>query len=498
MKRFTTLLLASLAFALATATSVSSQVLRLKTGRFVIGNVEEANEDGLRVRRLDNGGTLRLEWSDIAEMDVAKLRKRFNLLDDTELEDVLFRATSLTHMLPTGRKELIGELILNANNYFLIRKKGQTFKISVDNLRGTPSKVDVPIHDVLLPDEIYQRKLDEVAPAEDANKHLLLAAYLIRVGDYARAKLHLEKSKALGGGDQPREVDAQLERVVSLEANKAEADLIRSINVQRNRKRFAKALELCADYETKFGSGKGKLGNEFAQRKLQLEKDRTAWLTRKVTEQWYRLLLDEAGRAARTMTQFESAQEFAEEEMGQRIRQRVAKRFGITPEEAEALFRKRIERGVASAQSSTYSTGSWILGASKITEGTQAGKAKNKNKKGAKKDNSLQRQLDKRLQEWMRRARRANGGANQQQGQELQTEDEWWKDVPSSTRKLWITSYYVENAGDMELVGAYTRNCPTCGGRGTIAVQSSSGNKVVKVKCPTCHGTQFLRVIRYR
>lgn len=479
--------------------ALRSQVLRLKTGRFVIGNVEDANEEGLRVRRLDNGGVLRLEWGDIAEMDVTKLRKRFNLLDDSELADVLFEATRLWHMRPTGRKELIGELILNANNHFLIRKKGQTFKISVDDLRGTPEKIAVPIHDVLLPDEIYQRKLEEIAPAEDADKQLLLAAYLIRVGDYPRAKQHLETAKSLGGGAQPREVDAQLERVASLEANKAEADLIREINVLRNRKRFAKALLLCQDYETKFGSGRGKLGNEFAKRKVQLDKDREAWLTRKVTEQWYRMILDEAGRAARTMTQIEPAQEFAEEEMGQRIRQRVAKRFEITPEEAEKLFKKRIERKVASAQSSTYSTGSWILGTGKITEGTKAGQLqKNKKKgKGGRQQDSLQRELNKRMQEWMRRARRANGGGNQQE-QELQTEDDWWQDVDSSMRKLWLVSYYAENSGDMDVYAAFTRNCPTCGGRGTISVQAANANKVVKVPCQTCHKTQFIRVIRYR
>ncbi|MCA8971221.1 MAG: hypothetical protein KDC95_15625, partial [Planctomycetes bacterium] len=270
--RSTIACLFALLVACFTVRSLEAQVLRLKTGKFLIGSIEDASEDGLRVRRLDTGGILNLVWDDVARGDVSKIRKQFNLLDEKELQDVLLPATKITHMLPTGKAELIGELVARQGNDFVIRKKGQTFKISVERMRGTPESIDVPIQDVLLPDEIYERKLAEIDPQEDADKHLLLAVYLIRVGDYPRAKQHLASAKEFGGGSQPREIDAQLERVASLEANKAEADLIREINVQRNRKAFAKAVALCSDYEAKYGQA-GKLKNEFEQRKAQLEKD---------------------------------------------------------------------------------------------------------------------------------------------------------------------------------------------------------------------------------
>lgn len=494
-------LIASVAVTVLALTSftapVTAQVLRLKTGKFVIGSVEEANEDGLRVRRLDTGGVLDLVWDDVAEIDATKLRKRFSLLDDTELADVLFPATKLVHMRPAGRATLIGELVARQGNDFIVRKKGQTFKISVDQLRGTPESVDVPIQDVLLPDEIYQRKLDEIDPAEDADKHLLLAAYLIRVGDYPRAKEHLLKSQELGSGAQPQEVEAQLARVASLEANKAEADLIQEINVYRNRKNFAKAMQLAKEYETKYASGRGKLVNEYKKRRAQLEKDRETWLVREVSRQWYRLLLDEAGRVSRTVPEFEKARDFSEEQMGQNIRQRIAKRYEITPEEAELLFRKRLERRVGGVQSTTYSTGSWILGESKITAGTAAQKQDKKGKQEDDPNDKIRREMRKRMEEWVRQAARA-GGKQAQTGQELQTEDEWWQDVESTTRKFWLVSWYVENAGDMEVVSAHTSNCPTCGGRGSIATASSTGNKVIQNPCQTCHKTKYLRIVRYR
>nr|HMQ23408.1 hypothetical protein [Planctomycetota bacterium] len=50
--------------------AASAQVLRLKTGKFLIGSVEEASEEGLRVRRLDTGGVLDLGWDDVARGDV--------------------------------------------------------------------------------------------------------------------------------------------------------------------------------------------------------------------------------------------------------------------------------------------------------------------------------------------------------------------------------------------------------------------------------------------
>lgn len=477
--------------------AASAQVLRLKTGKFLIGSVEEASEEGLRVRRLDTGGVLDLGWDDVARGDVVKLRKQFNLLDEVELEDVLFAATKIIHVLPTGKSELIGEFVARQGNDFVVRKKGQTFKISVERMHGAPQNIDVPIQDVLLPDEIYERKLSEIDPGEDADKHTLLGVYLIRVGDYPRAKLHLEKAKELGGGSQPREVEGQIERLTSLEANKAEADLIREINVQRSRRAFAQALALCDEYEKKFDKV-GKLKNEFEQRKAQLEKDRENWLLREVVKYWFMATLDECGTASRTMVDFEAARSFAEEQLGQNVRARVAKRLQITTDEAEQLFKKRIERKVASIQSSGYNTGSWILGAAKVVEGTAAQKKDDKSKKdgGDAQAEAIKRELEKRVQDWMRQARRAGQGPNQQQ-QQLQTEAEWWKEIDSTARKFWLLSHYAETGGDYIVVNAFTTNCPNCGGRGKIASAAAQGNQVVYTPCPLCHETKFLRSLRF-
>ncbi len=498
MRRIVPLLLSLLLVALLASTA-TSQILRLRTGKFLIGSVEEANEQGVRFKRLDTGGVLDLGWSDLNAGDAKVLRQRFHLLGDETQEDVLIEAMRLRYVRGAGLPQVyVGELISKGDGRFVLRKRGIRVEINVRDIRGQPEMVRVPILDVLTPDEVYQRRLAELEPGEDANKHALLGVYLVRVGDYKRAKQHFEKAKELGGGDQPREVAAQLVRIESLLAHKAEADLLKEINILRNRKRFTRALALCAEFETKYPNSQ--LKAEFQRGKLAVQKDRETWLIRQVTRTWYRLLRDETGRIARSVLDFEKARSMVEDELGQTIRTRAAKLLKIKPDELERLFKKRFERKVAKVQVATYSTGSWIIGEQKVIAGTAAeklAKGGKKKKGGASQGDKLRRDLDKRLKAWLRKASSA-AGQGKAQGTRLQTEDQWWKEVPSPTRQMWLLAYYAENTSDMRVLSAGVTVCSTCGGRGTIQSISPVGGQMQTTTCPLCHHVKFVRGIRFQ
>lgn len=474
----------------------SSQVLRLRTGKFLIGSVESATEDGVRFKRLDTGGVLDLDWKHINAGDAAMLRKRFHLVSAAEVADVLADAMKVVFQRGGTRREYLGELVSKDGANFVLRKRGVEVTVPVRDMRAPPEAVRVPILDILTPDEIYQRKLAETDPGEDADKHMTLGVYLIRVTDYDRAKQHLQKAQELGGGNQPKEVERQLARVDSLIKHKEEADLIAQINVLRNRQNFPKALELCELFQLKYPESK--LKNEFERRKEAVLRDRETFLIHKVTADWHRVLRDEAGKIARKEQSFDAARSKAEEELPQTIRERIARQRNIAVDEVERFFKLRLARRVGKIQASSYSTGSWILGEQEVVKNTAAEQAKGKKATSQKsRKDQLKAELEKRMREWIRKANkaRAKGGGAED---ELQTEDEWWKEAPSTTRQLWIMAYYAEKSGDMQVVSAHVVKCPTCGAAGTLERTGSVGGKVIKVPCNTCHKTRWFRGVRFR
>jgi DnaJ-class molecular chaperone len=58
-------------------------------------------------------------------------------------------------------------------------------------------------------------------------------------------------------------------------------------------------------------------------------------------------------------------------------------------------------------------------------------------------------------------------------------------------------AHYAEHGGDMEVPYAGTTECPQCGGRGILEFQGAVGGNTVRVTCPLCHKTRFLRSIRF-
>jgi hypothetical protein len=494
--------LLTLILAGVSASSAAAQMLRLRTGKVLIGSVEEANENGLRFKRLDTGGVLDLVWSDLVPDDAKRVRSAQGLIDDGENADVKVAAMRVRFQKGDAVQELIAEQIGKDAHGMVLRRKGVRYEVAISELRAVPEKLEVDIHEVRTPDEIYQTAVEEHQPGEDGRKHMALGLYLVRVGDGKRAKEHLTKAKELGIGDQPRELEAQLERVDRLLAHKEEADLIAEIQVMRNRRNYKRAVELVADFEKRFPQTK--LKSEFDKAKNQLERDRESWLIQDVTSEWYRALDDEAGKIARSATGIKEAKTRAEEALGKAIRERIARTRQITVEEVEKLWGMRLARKVARVQQTTYSTGSWILGKAEVIKGTSQEKAGAGAgaSQAAKPESDQERRLkeiQKRVDEYMRKARQA-GGQGQNQQPELQTEDEWWKDkdVSSTTRTLWIKAWYAEKGGDVQVLSAHVNTCDQCGGPGFTEVIRPFDGGTQRIPCPLCHGTRFIRGVRFQ
>ena len=499
MKAGTTIL-AGLLLILCSVTSLSAQTLRLRNGTFLIAEILDVNEDGIKLKRLDNGGQIDLAWKHLVAEDAKRLRVQYNLLGAEEQSQVLIPALRCTYAREDGVKtEIIGELVSRDTQQIVLKRMGNRYPIPIADLRGAPEHVNVPIGDIRTRSEIYEQQLAEIDPGEDADKHTALGFWLMRVDLLEQAKIHLDKAGELGGGSQREKVEGLQKRVGALLLHQEEAELLKRMVIQRNRKRFDKALALAKEFEKKFPSSP--LRSEFEQRRDSINAARETHFIKQVTLDWYRVLRDVAGGiAADRSLAIDAAQQKVTDEMGQEIRKRIANKRKLKPNEVEEFFGARHDHKVAKPQKMGYGFGSWLLGKSAILEDTTQGAAEKKQASKKKKDSNAgraRRQFRKRLEEF-RRALRGSRGGNQENADALQSPADWWRTATTAMRKQWLIAYYAEKGGDMKVYHASLNHCPTCSARGYIEVQSSEGSKVVRQTCPTCHGTRFQRVIRFK
>ncbi|PIE22716.1 MAG: hypothetical protein CSA62_11020 [Planctomycetota bacterium] len=488
-----------IALLLGLSSSAAAETLRLRNGALLVGKIENPDENGFVFLRIRDGGRIHLRWEDLILRDAERLRASFQLLGQSDGDVVSFRAFRVWRKTSGAPKALTGELLGRDGQKIRLRILGNTIELPLMSLTGTPQFVDVPIREILTPDEIYRRKLGEMNPGEDADKHVLLADYLIRVEEFQRAKEHLQEAQRLGSGSQPNKIIGLLERVESMLANKAEADHLREISVAANRNKFPKALQLMASFEEKYPSSK--LASEFSRRKALVMKARERYLIDKVTEDWYRYARDEAKKLARSRDLgVEQVQVKAAEDMGQAIRERIARMRKIEVPEVEALFRRRFEFPlVPKIQPATYGQGSWILGEKDLIAGTARGKLAEKAESNTiTLGNQVRRERERRLREFIRSQGRRAGQNPQQAAQRLDSPSDWWQEASTRERQLFILASYAERSGDMKVERAQLRPCMTCAASGRVQVPTAEAGRMVSVTCPTCHGLKHFRTIRFR
>jgi len=159
---------------LAFHTPASAQaVIRLRNGRYVLAKIDmqtPPDEDGLVLQRLDNGGRLELQWSDLATEYADKLREEYHLVDGNEKEKATIEATRVVWTEGGRRHELVGIETGRDTEYLYIKRQKNTWKVRIQDLRGVPESVVAPMVDVLTPQEIYERKRAEIAPEKDAKE----------------------------------------------------------------------------------------------------------------------------------------------------------------------------------------------------------------------------------------------------------------------------------------------------------------------------------------
>jgi hypothetical protein len=471
--------------------ALPAQAVQLKSGEMLLGEIKTPDENGFQLVRFDNGGQLQLRWDQLSPASAERLKQVYSLVAETEAE-VLVNADVIEWSLPDGTTgRAVGRVVDEPADVVKIRTRSGVFDIPRQKvLRRTT--LQVPALQAMTNEEFYNDQLAQVAPGDDADKHVVLADRLMGVRDYPRAKTHLDRAKELGNSKQPALVDGKLEKLKLFEAAKAERDSIDEIAAARARREFKKGEEKIAEYEKKHGAN-GRLKAEFEAEKTRFVRERERALTRQVVDLWHaQIQAIAAHKAADEKFEWGAVKPYVESQMGKDIRAKIVEVLKIKLDEVNQLWEKRLAMPGLPAPNYYYGVGSWVLGEGDILKDTAQGKseAADKKDKSGGEDKQLEA-ITRKIIEARKRAQAAMGGG----GKGEYTPADWWRDAEHYEKVSWLKAYYAERSGDMKMVRAYTQPCLGCGGEGTIPEGGDTGQPT-KVKCSTCQGTRHRRIVR--
>jgi len=485
-----------LAAALLLPAAGAAQSVQFADGRVLLVEVDAATVDGqgMRVKRLDNGGSLDLRWDHLSTASALHWKRKFDLVGDAQGELVM-SADEVEYVLNGGKQTLLGRIVEQLPDALVVMVKGQPWKVRRADLRAV-RKVEAPVAQILTKEEYYVERLGAVQPGNDADKHVLLADDLVKMRDYDRAGEHLTKAKELGNSKNPQQVEAQLQKLARYKEAARELKLLEEIQATRSRGQladFEKGKKLIAQFEKDFPATK--LKAEFDAEKKRFDGARTRYLTQQVADKWrdgIRVIAEKAvGADGMTLQQ---ARDYAQNKMTDDIVARLVATLRIEADEVKKLWGER--KATASGKRTehfSYGIGSWVLGNEAILKDTATGKDLDKQKGGNEQAPTNDPNVDrfaKLLKEALDRRRQAVQG--QPEGQKEQTDEGWWRQAGRAERIGWLRAFYAEFGGQLVVTFATVSPCISCYGEGTVPELAPDGT-MVRNKCFLCQNTKWLR-----
>lgn len=498
--RFQIRVLSLLAMVLG-ASAALAQSVQLADGRVLLAEVDASsvNGEGMRVRRLDNGGSLELRWEHLSPGSALDWKKRFNLAGDAEAE-LTIRADEIEFMNNGSKMSLLGRVddAASTTETIVLERMGVPHTIKRTDLIAR-RQVDAPVTQVLTKDQFYADQRSAIAPGDEADKHVQLAKVMERVRDLDHALEHAHEAKRLAATSRnPAEIDALLARLQLYKEAAREAKLLEDIIAARSRGKladFEKGKALVAQFEKEFPAAK--LKAEFDAEKRRFTAARSSFLTGQVAEKWRDQIRYVAEKAAvESSATLQSVRDYATGKMTDDIVARVAAQLKLEADEVKTLWAARKDSTIGKrSEHFYYGVGSWVLGDQAILKGTQAEKILDKHrgvKPGAAAEDPALERVRRALKEAGERRRAAvqgNAGAREQ------TEEDWWREATKPDRVGWLRAYYAEYGGQLVVTYATVDNCISCFGVGTLADMGPDG-KPVRNTCFLCQGKKYTRIIK--
>jgi len=468
---------------------VAAETLRLRTGRVLHGEVQNADADGFHFKRFDNGGTLFLPWSAVASGDVARLRG--SLFPDAAAE----RPTVKCVRLITDQQSVYEGLVVDETPEKLTLKLGaRKIPIPVKSIKHRV-EIELDADQVYTPDELYELKAAET-DATTVEGNQLLADYALARGLAAKARAHYGKIKEIDPA-RKEAIDRLLEdfdkRMKEAEAKKLRADILALAKDGK----FEQVKEMMAKLKDGFAETEATRDLDELAKKLQAEEElwktkRDELLKKEIIPAWYetmdRLIRRKVNERNVTI---EAARAYVESNLDAEIKATLASKYSIKDADVDRYWS---ERQPPQPRSASYGSGTWIIAGGQSGPIQLKAATNRQNTTGRNSGNTTRSTLERLLGGRTSSRQQQPQAQAQPQVYKLDTPEEWWQSVSSVMRVDWLKAAFAEKA--LKVVLRKEKACPQCGGQGTFRRASADGTE--DLPCKRCHGTKNEVTVLYQ
>jgi len=449
MMRASALFLLLLSLASADERDVARFRLKKDPLATMSGWIVSHDNDGFVFESFGRDRRLNMKWTDLVDEDARRLRigYKLDLTEDEEKglipgQEIFFKGGGSARGL-LNRVDEDGTHWLRVEGLLLPYPKDR-----VDHI----DEVKIQEGEAYTPEEVYVRRLER-RPPQTAEEHRRLGDYLYEIGSFEGAKEQYDKAI---------ELDPSIEAAVATNLGASRDYLEDKVAVEVFAKeksdavlngKWSQAIENIRDYaKANPGSARRaeKLAGELEQQWFEMKRAR-----------YHAVKSEEFDRAIRGFLvkkpTLEEAKSWATTELPDLIKERTARRLGLSNDELQAF--------VASKATCALHWASYWCGTFIVSKRAAVGKPTKREIRG--------------------------------------DPDDWWAAYDDvNTRASWLKAYAAERLDLFEVVQVNTTPCDRCGGTGQVTKMSltplADGRHEWQERCPRCYGACEDRGIGYR
>jgi hypothetical protein len=498
----------------AVAALAQDDVVRLKSGEFILGKIQSSDDRGLTLERWDGSGVITIAWELIPETHHSRFRSE--VTGASAAEAMLDGVRVITSFRVV--EGLMLEEDTAANLYRVKTKESPQPTLIPKHVVLAVEKIKVAESQVYTPEERLQRymaavdmaDLEQVAKAADFALSLGFPDQALQFYRSARNLIEARIREVEASTLSEDEKNAKYEEINELlkEFDRKVKEIEGAASLKEIEDHAAsgdfddairKAGEWVREYEgTKLWERNQDLVERLTREREEFVANRAKVLSRKVVEEFPKIVgkrIRELARADGVDAALKQA-----ERLDDAIVADLASKFKATGEEVKHWWRQALAEREKKKSRANMGTGSWIVngGQDGGYDSQQAPRQQPRGGGGGGGGQIPGMGGQGGSLEDLRRRYGGGGGGNQpgQQGQgqqqdlrkRLQTKDEWWKSQSSSVRESFLEANWALQSKLVQLGETKEKNCPQCYGQGTLKAQRAG--TYVDVICQRCHNAK--------
>jgi len=487
------ILWASLVLVILSAAPLAAEIVQLRDGTLVHGEIVSFDEaSGITVRRVDTGGVVSLTWDHLPASEVKRIKASRGFTgEEVELYTVL--ATHL--LLRNGTTETGLRVDSDREGYVALQRRGQVDSFPKNQVVSLQTG-RVEGRELLTPDDLYLRLIDEVGEAIDGVGHFNLALACEGAGLLELAQEHFLITRELDGQLKVELIRAKLAWLQIKIEDAAETEALADIRHRLYRKQFELCADLAAGFREQYPHSRQL--SDLVELEREIERRKREHRGKGIASAYFTLLDRRVTRLARDEeVTLDVARELLESAVHEEIMISLGEDFRMPPEVVQELWDQR--QG-GSVRSFGYGTGTFLLGKAKaLVFGRFDGAEGDQDIQEADIEedfDDLVERVKRQRQSQADRRQAARRGSSILDDEGL-SPDEWWAAQPNEGKQRWLLAYYAEASGQLRVLEARARNCRRCDARGYIE-GTNEDDQVVQITCPVCKDLKFERLVRCR